>query len=81
MPKIEILIEAVFFAVHARRIAALKALSFAPITDENILEKLYIIVFKILDKVFSPFVYARRIGASHPFASRERRLLSSLAAE
>lgn len=36
---------------HPRRIAALKALSFAPITSEEILGKLYMIVFKILDKV------------------------------
>ncbi|XP_043716144.1 uncharacterized protein LOC122664410 [Telopea speciosissima] len=36
---------------HARRIAALKALTFAPSSNNEILAKLYEIVFTILDKV------------------------------
>ncbi|KAJ4958221.1 hypothetical protein NE237_025332 [Protea cynaroides] len=36
---------------HARRIAALKALTFAPSSNNEILAKLYEIVFDILDKV------------------------------
>ncbi|CAK9198631.1 unnamed protein product [Sphagnum troendelagicum] len=38
-------------AVHPRRIAALKALSFAPTSSNDILATLYEIVFGILDKV------------------------------
>ncbi|CAM6094529.1 unnamed protein product [Calypogeia fissa] len=48
--------------VHERRIAALKALSFAPIADEDTLEKLYIIVFKILDKVADAGKLRRKRG-------------------
>ena len=45
-------IEVCFFsAVHPRRIAALKALSFAPTTSNDVLATLYEIVFGILDKV------------------------------
>lgn len=40
-----------FSAVHPRRIAALKALSFAPTTSNDVLATLYEIVFGILDKV------------------------------
>jgi hypothetical protein len=41
----------ILFAVHPRRIAALKALSFAPTSSNDILATLYEIVFGILDKV------------------------------
>eukprot|EP00268_Persea_americana_P024881 TRINITY_DN24260_c1_g1_i9.p1 TRINITY_DN24260_c1_g1~~TRINITY_DN24260_c1_g1_i9.p1 ORF type:complete len:373 (+),score=78.85 TRINITY_DN24260_c1_g1_i9:300-1418(+) len=37
--------------IHARRIAALKALTFAPASNSQILAKMYEIVFGILDKV------------------------------
>ncbi|KAG6554798.1 hypothetical protein Mapa_003818 [Marchantia paleacea] len=49
-------------AAHPRRIAALKALSFAPITSEEILGKLYMIVFKILDKVADAGKLRRKKG-------------------
>lgn len=45
------------FEVHARRIAALKALTFAPASNSQILAKLYEIVFGILDKVCSCYWY------------------------
>ena len=41
-------------AVHPRRIAALKALSFAPTTSNDVLSTIYEIVFGILDKVCIP---------------------------
>lgn len=41
-------------AVHARRIAALKALSYAPTDSTDVLDKLYEIVFGILNKVSHP---------------------------
>lgn len=37
--------------VHARRLQALKALTYAPSSNSEILSKLYEIVFGILDKV------------------------------
>ena len=40
-----------FSAVHPRRVAALKALSFAPTTSSDRLATVYEIVFGILDKV------------------------------
>lgn len=39
------------FAVHARRLQALKALTYSPSSNSEILSKLYEIVFGILDKV------------------------------
>lgn len=42
--------------VHPRRIAALKALSFAPTTSNDVLATLYEIVFGILDKVCMLFI-------------------------
>lgn len=39
------------FEVHARRIQALKALTYAPSSNSEILSRLYEIVFGLLDKV------------------------------
>lgn len=43
------------FEVHARRLQALKALTYAPPSSTDILSKLYEIVFGILDKVCASF--------------------------
>ncbi|KAL3696977.1 hypothetical protein R1sor_011053 [Riccia sorocarpa] len=49
-------------AAHPRRVAALKALSFVPVTTEEMLGKLYMIVFKILDKVADAGKLRRKKG-------------------
>jgi hypothetical protein len=49
-------------AVHPRRIAALKALSFAPTSSNDILATLYEIVFGILDKVADAGKLRRKKG-------------------
>lgn len=41
------------FEVHARRLQSLKALTYAPETNSEILSRLYEIVFGILEKVWA----------------------------
>eukprot|EP00249_Psilotum_nudum_P022201 c28414_g1_i1 orf=316-3969(-) len=48
--------------VHARRVAALKSLTFAPTTNNDVLSKLYEIVFAILDKVADAGKVRRKKG-------------------
>ncbi len=43
--------ESIIFEVHARRLQALKALTYAPSSNSDILSRLYEIVFGILDQV------------------------------
>lgn len=51
--------------VHARRLAALKALTSASVNSSEILEKLYEIVFGILEKVCLPLM----INSLHSYIS------------
>jgi hypothetical protein len=48
-----------YFEVHARRLQSLKALTYAPSTNSDILSRLYEIVFGILEKVCT-FLFSLR---------------------
>lgn len=49
--RVQCLLISFSFEVHARRIQALKALTYAPSSNSEILSRLYEIVFGLLDKV------------------------------
>ena len=49
--RIEIFFSCYLLEVHARRLQALKALTYAPSSNSEMLSKLYEIVFGILDQV------------------------------
>ena len=46
----------ILLSAHPRRIAALKTLTYAPINEDDLLNKLYEIVFGILDKVCHNYI-------------------------
>lgn len=46
----------IFLSAHPRRIAALKTLTYAPVNEDDVLNKLYEIVFGILEKVCYKYI-------------------------